>query len=95
MAAPIRSGEDGVYIDVLVKARASRSRLGPAEGDRVAVWVTAPPVDGAANKAIVALLARALARPRRDVVIASGKRSRRKTVRIRGVTAAEVEEALR
>lgn len=95
VAAAIRSDGDRVCIDVIVKARASRARLGPMQGDRIAVAVTAPPVEGAANDAVIALLSRALRRPLRDVAIASGKRSRRKTVCIRGATAAEVEAVLR
>ena len=53
-------------------------------GDRLRVAVTAPPVDGAANAAVVRALAEALGVPRRAVTIVRGETGRRKTVRIEG-----------
>ncbi len=50
------------------------------------VHLTAPPVDGAANDALVALLAERLAVPRRMISIVRGSTSRQKTVEIRGLT---------
>ncbi len=61
---------------------------------RIKIAVTAPPVEGAANKAVVDLLARRLKRPRRDVTVIRGAGSRRKTVRVAGVALAAAEEAL-
>jgi hypothetical protein len=83
--------KDGaVVVDVLVKPRSAREQVGPAEGDRLRVAVTAPPVDGEANAAVVDALARALGVPRGAVEIARGAAGRRKTVRIRGATLAAV-----
>lgn len=90
----IRAVADGVVIDILVRPRASRARIGPVHGDRIKVAVTAPPVDGAANEAVIELLAKALGRPRRDVEIASGAGSRQKSVRVHGMDAAAVAAAL-
>ena len=56
--------------------------------------LTALPVGGQANQALIKLLARVLGVPRRDVEIASGATSRRKAVRVRSLTAPEVEERL-
>lgn len=81
----IRAVAGGVAIDVLVQPRSSRARIGPQHGDRIKVSVTAPPVDGAANDAVIELWARALGVPRRQVTIAAGHSSRRKTVEIAGV----------
>ena len=89
---PIREAGDQVLVDVLVQPRASRGRIGPRHGDRIKVAVTAPPVDGAANAAVIELFARALHCARKQVEIDSGHSSRRKRVRIRGVTRAAVEE---
>jgi len=91
----IRGHGDAVDVDVLVQPRASRPRIGPVHGDRIKVAVTAPPVDGAANQAVVELFAEALRRPRSAVEVVSGQASRRKTVRIRGVATAAVEALLR
>ena len=79
---------DGLTIDVLVVPRASRAAVGPMVGDRLRVAVTAPPVDGAANTAVVDALAEAFAVRRSAVAIVRGERGRRKTVRIAGGTAA-------
>jgi hypothetical protein len=91
---PIREQGDTVLVDVLVQPRASRARIGPRHGDRIKVAVTAPPVDNAANAAVIELFARALRCARGQVEIDSGHGSRRKRVRIRGVTRAAVEEVI-
>jgi len=90
----VREQAGGVSIDVLVSPRSSRRRLGPVHGDRIKVAVTAPPVDGAANKAVVEVIARALGVPRSAVEVTAGHSSRRKTVRVAGATAAQVEAAI-
>lgn len=92
--AVFREQPDALLVDVLVAPRASKNRLGPIHGDRLKVSVTAPPVDGAANKAIVVLFAGALSIPKRDVDVVAGTSSRRKTVRLRGCTRRQLEEAI-
>jgi len=77
-------------IDIQVVPRASRVAVGGLVGDRLRVAVTAPPVDGAANAAVVAALAAAFAVRARDVEIVRGQTGRRKTVRIAGATAARL-----
>ena len=59
------------------------------------VAVTAPPVDGEANRAVVDALSRAVGVARSQVEIVRGDGSRRKTVRIRGATRAAVEALAR
>jgi uncharacterized protein (TIGR00251 family) len=81
----------GITVEVQVVPRASRERVGPVLGERVKVQLCAPPVDGAANEALVALLARALAVPRQKVRIVRGERGRRKTVRVDGATRAALD----
>ncbi len=83
--SPVRPCKEGVTIDVLVNPRASRSRIGPRHGDRLKVAITAPPVDGAANNALIDLFSRALSLPRSQVEVSAGLSSRRKTLTIRGV----------
>ena len=58
------------------------------------VRVTAPPVEGAANRAVEALLAETLGLPRSAVSVARGERSRDKLVRVAGMTLAEVRTRL-
>ncbi len=93
-ALPARDDGDGIAFDVLVSPRASRPRLGPVHGDRIKVAVTAPPVDGEANAAVIELVARALGVARGAVTIAAGQASRRKTVKVRGVGRAALAKAL-
>jgi len=87
----VREDAGAVLVDVLVQPRAARARLGPVRQDRLVVAVTAPPVDGEANRAVVEALARALGVPKTSVEVVRGDTSRRKTVRVRGATRAAVE----
>jgi uncharacterized protein (TIGR00251 family) len=88
----IREHADSVSFDILVQPRASRAKLGPAHDGRLKVAVTSPPVDGEANAAVIELLARTLGVTRSAVEIAAGQTGRRKTVRVRGVARAAIEE---
>jgi uncharacterized protein (TIGR00251 family) len=73
-------------IDVRVIPRAGKSGIAGRRGDALLVRLHAAPVDGAANAELIEVLAEALGVPKRAVSIASGERSRRKRVRIEGVT---------
>jgi uncharacterized protein len=88
-------GADGFFIDVLVQPRASRGRLGPLRQDRLVVAVTSPPVDGAANRAVVDMVAGALDVARSQVEVVRGESSRRKTLRVRGASQAALEALAR
>jgi uncharacterized protein (TIGR00251 family) len=82
----VNERDGGITFDVQVVPRASRDRLGPVHGDRLKVQLTAPPVDGAANDALVALVAKSLGRARGDVAIVRGHTGRKKTLRVAGST---------
>lgn len=73
---------------------AKRAAVVGRHGDAWKVRVTAPPERGAANDAVVRLLADALGVPARDVTIVSGHGRREKTVEVAGTDAARVEAAL-
>ena len=90
--AAIEETPAGLLVHILVAPRASRSRIGPVHGDRVKVSVTAPPVDGAANAAVIALFADTLRCRRVDVAIVGGQSSRRKTLRLARVARSKLEE---
>ena len=79
---------------VKVQSRASKNEIGEVIGNELKIKVTAPPVDSAANEAIVKLLAQTLACPRGDVRIVRGATSRHKTLAIRGMTATTIFERL-
>jgi hypothetical protein len=73
-----------------VQPRASRSEVVGLHGAALKVRVHAPPVGGAANEALVELLAERLGVPRRAVRVVAGETSRAKTVEIDGTTEAAV-----
>jgi uncharacterized protein (TIGR00251 family) len=77
-----------VILAVKVQPRASRNQIGPVEGSELKVKVTAPPVDAAANEALVRLLAEELDCSRGAVQIRRGQTSRHKVVAIAGISAA-------
>jgi uncharacterized protein (TIGR00251 family) len=81
---------EGVRFGVVVAPRASREAILGVHDGALKVALTAPPVDGAANEALVALLARALRVGKRDVRVVSGQASRRKRLEVIGATAAAV-----
>jgi uncharacterized protein (TIGR00251 family) len=84
-----------ITFDAIVQPRASRARFGPRHGDRIKLAVTAPPVDGEANAAVIELVAASFGVPRSAVEVIAGAASRRKTIRVRGGTAARLEELAR
>jgi uncharacterized protein (TIGR00251 family) len=84
----------GVTIPIRAVPRAARDALdGVAEG-ALRVRLVAPPVEGAANKALIAFLTEVLGVPKRDIAIATGERGRRKLVRVAGLNADEVRRRL-
>ena len=78
----------GVRVDVEVKVRASQSRVLGIKANRLSVALAAPPVDGAANAALIETLAEHFDLPRRQVQLIAGERSRRKVVELTGLSKA-------
>ena len=85
----------GVELLLQVQPRASRSRVAGEHGGLLKVQLAAPPVDGAANAALLELLSDLLGVPRRAVSLVSGESSRRKRVRVEGVDAARAEAVIK
>lgn len=83
-----------VRLTVHVQPRASRSEIVGLHGAALKVRLQAPPVDGAANDALVALLAERLGVPRRSVRVVAGATSRAKMVEVDGTTEAVVRALL-
>lgn len=92
--APIEPTDTGCKLHLYVRPRASRTKVAGLHGARVKLQVTAPPVDGEANAAIIAFLAKALGASKSSVAITSGHSGKRKTVAVEGVTADEAAQAL-
>jgi uncharacterized protein (TIGR00251 family) len=81
-------------MSVRVIPRSSKNSITWEEGV-LKVRLTAPPVDGAANEALIALLAHRLGLPKRDIYIVQGATGRQKTIEIIGMTAEAVEQKIR
>ena len=77
---PLESISEGVLLRVRVQPKASRNSVMVDETGRVRVALTAPPVDGAANTALLRFMARHLGLKRRQIQLHSGARSRDKSL---------------
>jgi len=94
MMSPIAATATGIRLTIQVQPRASRTALAGRHGDALKVRLQAPPVEGAANAALIRFLAETLAVPRGAVRISSGTGARRKAVLIEGITPAEAARRL-
>ena len=75
---------DGLLLAVKLQPRAAANEIGEPLGNELRVKVTAPPVDSAANEALVKLLVDKLDCPRGKVELVRGRTSRHKVVKLHG-----------
>jgi uncharacterized protein (TIGR00251 family) len=92
---PVHDTPAGATFQVKVHPRARKNTITGVLGDALKLSLTAPPIEGHANKACIEFLAKFLNVPRSSVTIAAGESSRQKLIRVAGVRAAQVEEKLR
>jgi hypothetical protein len=90
----VRAQSDGVVLAVKLQPRASANAIGEPMGGELRIKVTAPPVDAAANEALLRLLAETLGCPRRNVELVRGHTSRHKLVKIYGLAEKDALEKL-
>jgi uncharacterized protein (TIGR00251 family) len=83
----IRAEGDGVILSVKLQPRASANEIGESHGSELRIKVTAPPVDSAANEALVRLLAETLDCPRNRIELIRGNKSRHKILKLYGISA--------
>lgn len=93
-ALPLRDDGAGTVIPIRAVPRAARDALDSLTEGALRVRLAAPPVEGAANKALLAFMAGALGVPKRDLELLSGERGRHKLLRVRGLTLDEVRHRL-
>jgi hypothetical protein len=89
-----KAAPDAVLLRLRVTPRAARTEVTGWRDGVLAVRVTAPPVEGEANRAVTAAVARALRVPPSTVTVVRGERGRDKVVRITGIDAHEMEARL-
>ena len=90
----LKESKNGPTFDITVTPRASRAGI-DAQQEALKVKVTALPVDGAANEACIKLLAKELGLKKSQITILAGHKSRRKTVLVQGITAAELARKIK
>jgi uncharacterized protein (TIGR00251 family) len=90
----ITHAEGGAAFPVRVTPRASKNEISGRHGDAIKVRLAAPPVEGAANEALVSFLAEKLGVRANQIEIIAGHASRDKIVCVVGLTPQQVEERL-
>ena len=86
----LKAQSDGVLLSVKLQPRASANEIGEPLGNELRIKVTAPPVDAAANEALVRLLAGVLDCGRSRIELVRGQTSRHKLIKLHGFNAEEV-----
>jgi uncharacterized protein len=90
----LRSDGDGVILNLHIQPGAKKTEVVGLHGDALKIRLAAPPVDGKANDALVAFLAKKLGAGRTAVELVSGQTSRAKRVRVAGIAPTDVLKAL-
>lgn len=91
---PVHETAKGLTFAVKVHPRARTNAITGTVGDALKLALTAPPVDGKANQAVIEFFADLFQISRSSVTIASGEASRNKLVRITGLSKQAVEQRL-
>lgn len=85
---------DGVILNLHIVPRATKNLIQGLHGDALKIRLNAPPVEGAANTALIQFLAKTLDLPRARLQLLAGQTSRAKKVLVLGVKAADIRPVL-
>ncbi|MGB2894970.1 MAG: DUF167 domain-containing protein [Anaerolineales bacterium] len=92
----LHNGKRGAALTVRVTPRARKTEFGGIlEDGTVRIRVAAPPVEGKANRAVIAFLAKALGIRKNKIEIVAGERGLDKIISIDGISADKVEEQIK
>ena len=94
VAGTLKGVPGGVELAVFCQPKAARSGIVGLHAGQLKVKVTAVPVAGRANEALLVLLSEALGVPRRNLSLLAGEQSRMKRVRVVGIETAAATQAL-
>lgn len=86
--------DGSLLLHLLVQPRASHNALAGLHGDQLKLRLTTPPVDGKANKAVIAYLAKLCHLPKSAFTLKSGHQSRSKTLLVSGIEQQALQEVL-
>ena len=88
------TADGSLLLRLHVQPRAAHDQVAGLQGEALKLRLTSPPVDGKANKAVLATLARLLDLPKSSLSLRSGLQSRTKTVRIENADEAQLRARL-
>jgi uncharacterized protein len=91
---PLKETPRGCTFAVKVQPRARKNAITGAIGDALRLALTAPPVEGKANQAVIDFLAHFFDIPRSSVIITSGQTRRLKVVQISGIPLEQLRRRL-
>jgi len=86
---------DGICLEIQVQPRSSRNQIVGEQEGRLKIKLTAPPVEGEANQALINFLAGILDLPKRNISLLRGESSRHKLIAIIGLSSDELIEKLK
>ncbi len=86
-----RAADGSLVLSLHIQPGAKKTEIAGLHGEALKIRLAAPPVDGKANAALIAFLAKTCGVPKSAVELVSGDTSRTKRVRLTGVDAAKVE----
>jgi len=90
----IRKSSEGAIIDVYVQPKASKNELVGVHEHAVKIRLTAPPVEGEANKECLRFISKVLDVSRSSLALVQGHKSRRKSILVRGVSMENLQRLL-
>ena len=90
----LREDGDGVVLTLHIQPGAKRTEVAGLHGHALKIRLAAPPVDGKANEALIAFVAKTLGVSKSHVELVSGQTSRAKRLRVAGVTSADAHARL-
>jgi uncharacterized protein (TIGR00251 family) len=85
MNIPFKKSKKGVTIEVRVEPRSSKACISGVTGDVLKVKLTAPPVEGEANRQLIEVISEELGIAKRRINIVKGLKSKNKVVEIEGM----------
>lgn len=96
MANKKKSPPQTTETDIRVKLipRSSKNQIVGREGELIKIKVTAPPIEGQANKALIELLSKKLKKPKSHIHITAGKTNKMKNIKIKDCSPKEIEKNL-
>ena len=89
MSLEIRDYKNGIQFSAIIQPRASSNKICGLQDKHLKIRLTSPPVDGAANKMCIKLLAKILGVSSSQIMIVSGQQGRKKIIRIENMDTSE------